>query len=217
MENKVTGLTPKTNKIIDSISKLECIKPFTLVGGTALSIQLGTRESEDLDFMSWRNSKNEKREIDWPKIQKELGTIGNILDQDIYDLDHIEFNLEGVKLSFYANPNYTPVTKPVPFLNNIILADIKSIGAMKMEVMMRRSNFRDYYDLFSILKSGYDINEIIEIATKYSGRRLKTKNLLSMITDSSRFEEDDKFKTLNPKYDISAKDIELFIKSLLKP
>ena len=31
---------------------------------------------------------------------------------------------------------------PVEYLNNLRLADVKSIGAMKMEVMLRRSNFR---------------------------------------------------------------------------
>lgn len=45
------SLAPQTGRIIEAVSKLECIKPFVLVGGTALSIQLKTRQSEDLDFM----------------------------------------------------------------------------------------------------------------------------------------------------------------------
>jgi hypothetical protein len=45
------SLAPQTGRIIEAISRLECIKPFVLVGGTALSIQLKTRQSEDLDFM----------------------------------------------------------------------------------------------------------------------------------------------------------------------
>ena len=44
MKNK--GLAPHTGKIFEGISKLECIKPFVLVGGTALSLQLHTRQSE---------------------------------------------------------------------------------------------------------------------------------------------------------------------------
>lgn len=63
------GLAPKTESIIEAISCLDCIKPFTLVGGTALAIQLGTRQSEDLDFMSWRKNRTEKREVDWPRIK----------------------------------------------------------------------------------------------------------------------------------------------------
>lgn len=61
-----TGLAHHTSAIFDSISRLDCIKPYILVGGTALSVQLGTRLSEDLDFMSWRTSRNEKREVNWP-------------------------------------------------------------------------------------------------------------------------------------------------------
>ena len=202
------GLAPHTASIIEAISRLECIKPYFLVGGTALSIQLGTRESEDLDFMSWRKNRNDKREIDWPEINKELETIGAIDRFDIFDFDHVEFIVKGVKISFYANPNYSPVTKPVIYLNNIILADKTSIGAMKMEVMLRRSLYRDYYDIYSLLEAGEDINEMMNLALKYSGYRLKSKNLIAMLTRSDRFIPDNRFAALNPIYDISPKDIE---------
>lgn len=215
MPEQYRGLTPKTNKIFLSISLLDCIKPYTLVGGTALALQLGSRESEDLDFMSWRQSKTEKREVDWPAIKKELETIGNLEHMDIYDLDHVEFLVDGVKISFYANPNYSPVTSPVYFLNNIKLADLKAIGAMKMEVMLRRSKFRDFYDLYALLVAGIDINEMIDLALKYSAHKLKSKNILALITNSKRFQEDEFFKKLNPIYNITAKEIEEKIKSIL--
>jgi len=48
-------LAPKTEKIFDKISKLDCIRPFVLVGETALSLQLDTRQSEDLDFYEMEN------------------------------------------------------------------------------------------------------------------------------------------------------------------
>lgn len=50
-----------------------------------------------------------------------------------------------------------------------------SIMAMKMETMLRRSVFRDYYDIYSMLRSGLDIHESISNAVKYSGYKLKTK------------------------------------------
>lgn len=59
------GLAPHTTAIFEAITRLNCIKPYLLVGGTALSLQLGSRQSEDLDFMSWRKTKNESREVDW--------------------------------------------------------------------------------------------------------------------------------------------------------
>lgn len=210
------GLAPHTQEIFEAVSKLECIKPYTLVGGTALSLQLNTRQSEDLDFMKWKSSKNEKMEVEWPQIKKELATIGEIQSFDILDIDHVEFRVSDVKFSFYAAPKYSPVENTITILNNIQLADIESIGAMKMEVLMRRSNFRDYYDIYSILKSGVDIHNIISKALKYSGHHLKSKNLLAMITNGTRFNRDAHFEQLAPIYNISVSDIENYIKSLLK-
>ncbi len=202
------GLAPHTASIFDAISQLECIKPYVLVGGTALSLQLGTRESEDLDFMSWRKSKNEKREVDWPDIKKELEKIGTIQKCDILDMDHVEFIVNGVKLSFYASPNYSPIKNVVPYLNNIVLADKTSIGAMKMEVMLRRSKYRDYYDIYSLIEAGENLHEMMDIARKYSGHKLKSKNLIAMLTRSDRFNQDSGFTALNPVYDVTPKEIE---------
>ena len=206
------GLAPYTQAIFEAVSNLECIKPYLLVGGTALSLQIGTRQSEDLDFMKWRTSKTENMEVAWFQIEKELASVGEIQHKDILDIDHVEFLVSGVMLSFYACPKYSPVNNPVNYLNNIRLADVRSIGAMKMEVMLRRSNFRDYYDIFSILKSGVSINDLISLALSYSGHKLKSKNLLAMLTNSNRFTRDVGFDQLQPVYSVTAQEIEEFIK-----
>lgn len=201
------GLAPHTAKIIETISQLDCIKPYVLVGGTALSLQLHNRLSEDLDFMSWRTRRDEKREVDWPEIQRQLEEYFVVEKCEILGFDHIEFMVEGVKLSFYANPNYSPVQESVPFLNNIVLADILSIGAMKIEVLMRRSTYRDYYDIYSILEHGVKIQPMIDLALRYSGHRLKTKNLLAMLTNHERFVQDSNFEHLQPTFNITPKEI----------
>lgn len=202
------GLTPNTSKLIEAVSRLECIKQYVLVGGTALSIQLGTRLSEDLDFMSWRKSKKEKPEVDWFSIKKELEGIGRVEKFELLDIDHVEFVVDGVKISFYANPNYSPLNREIPYLNNIRLADISAIGAMKMEVMLRRSKFRDYYDIYSIIQSGVNLNEMITRALAYSRHNLKSKNLLAMLTRSERFVKDSNFRAMQPVYDVTPKEIE---------
>lgn len=43
------GLAPHTLQVFEAVSKLDCIKSYLLVGGTALSLQMGTRQSEDLE------------------------------------------------------------------------------------------------------------------------------------------------------------------------
>ena len=209
------GLAPHTRQVFEAVSKLDCIKPYLLVGGAALSLQMGTRQSEDLDFMKWRTSKTEKMEVAWFQIEKELATIGDTQHKDILDIDHVEYLVSGVKFSFYACPKYSPVSMPVEYLNNLRLADVKSIGAMKMEVMLRRSNFRDYYDIYSILKSGVPINDLVSLALTYSGHKLKSKNLLAMLTNGSRFARDSHFEQLAPTYAVTAQEIEDYIKSCL--
>lgn len=211
----MNGLAPHTKKIFEAVSKLDCIKPYLLVGGTALSLQIENRQSEDLDFMKWRTSKVEKMEVAWYQIEKELATIGIIQHKDILDIDHVEYLVSGVKFSFYACPKYSPVSEPVDYLNNLKLADVKSIGAMKMEVMLRRSNFRDYYDIYSILKQGVPVDDLISLALSYSGHKLKSKNLLAILTNGSRFTRDAHFEQLEPIYVVTAQEIEEYIKSCL--
>lgn len=210
------SLAPHTTAIFDKAIHLDCIKPYYLVGGTALSLQLGTRMSEDLDFMRWRTSKAERMEVAWKQIEQELATIGEVQSMNLMDIDHVEFIVSGVKFSFYACTRYSPLTGPIDYRGNLKLADIPAIGAMKMEVMLRRSNFRDYYDIYSIVKSGVDVRELVSKASTYSQHQLKTKNILAMLTNSNRFTRDERFLQLQPQYDISAMEIEKYLKEKLQ-
>ena len=211
------SLAPQTGRLIEAVSCLECIKPFVLVGGTALSIQLKTRQSEDLDFMRWKNGKDDTLDINWPGLQKELETIGQIEDVQVAGFDQVLFVVDGVKISFYAAPRKRiPTMQEIPYLNNIRMADVESISIMKMEAMMRRSKFRDYYDIYSILKNGADIHKLIPLALEHSGHKLKTKGLMAMLTNGELFCKDEGFVQLQPLYDVTAADIESYIKELLR-
>ncbi len=210
------SLAPQTGRLIEAVSQLECIKPFLLVGGTALSIQLKTRQSEDLDFIRWQQGKNDTLDIGWPSIQRELETVGEVQDVQVAGFDQVLSVVDGVKISFYAAPRKRIATmREIPYLNNIRLADVESIGVMKMEAMMRCGKFRDYYDIYSILKSGVDIHKLIPLALEHSGHKLKTKGLMAMLTNGDLFRKDEHFQQLQPVYDVSARDIEEYIKGLL--
>ena len=84
-----------------------------------------------------------------------------------------------------------------------------------MEAMLRRSKFRDYYDIYSILKEGIGIHEMINMALEHSGHLLKRKNLLAFLPDGERFRKDKAFIQLHPVYDISPYDIQEYIKQKL--
>lgn len=212
----MNGLAPQTSEVFERITLLECIKPFVLVGGTALSLQLNKRQSEDLDFMCWKKSSKDKLEIPISSIKREIESISHIDSMEIRGFDFVEFVVEGVKLSFYKAPRkQIQPMQVIPFKNNLQLADIKSIGAMKMEAMLRRNKFRDYYDIYTILNEGVDIQEMIDLALEHSGHLLKRKNLLAFLCDGERFRKDKAFMQLNPVYDVTPYDIQEYIKQKL--
>jgi len=208
------GLSDETIKVFELVSKLDCIKDYILIGGTALALQTGHRLSEDLDFCKWHLPG--KSDIDWPQVLKELSSIFKKIEPDILGFNQVNFYADNTKLSFYSNQLYkSPVREPIVFLNNIRIPDIETIGVMKLEVMLRRSNFRDYYDIYSIIKEGVSLKSMINRATQYSNHILKTKDILNFISDGDNFKKDKQFDLLNPKYQISEKEIEDFVKSII--
>lgn len=210
------GLTTNIEAIIEQVAQLECIKPYILCGGTALAIQIDHRKSEDLDFMMWRISKTEKPEVNWNAIERELKEkIGEIENFNMLGFDQVEFVVKGVKFSFFVSDNLSPVTAPTEYLGNIRLADIESIMAMKMEVMLRRMKFRDYYDIYCMLQEGYSIHNGIEKALNLSRHRLSSKNIIAMLL-GGQFVPDNNFATLEPKYDITKEQIREYIMQKLK-
>ena len=205
------GLTPSINNINESVSTLNSIKDYVLCGGTSLAIQLGHRQSEDLDFMAWRVSKDRKPEVDWPTISKELEEkVGHIDNMDLLGFDQVIFLVRGVKISFYVSDKLAPAMTTLVYLGNIKLASIEAILAMKLEVMLRRMKFRDYYDVYSIIKNGGDITLGIDSAIKYSQFRLKRKSIVTMLL-SGQFNKDTNFGQLNPVYDVTEEQMRNFL------
>ena len=211
------GLAKHTAVVFRSVSKLPCLKEYTLIGGTALSLQINKRKSEDLDFCVWsKNLKKDKPTVNWPAIEKELKSAGKITSRDVLGFDQVSFTVNGVRITFITKQtNLTPVNKPVAILNNISAADLNAIGAMKIELILRRSEFKDYYDIYSILKEGISLKKLVMAASKYSNHLLKTRDALNFLSNGNYFKKDKSFALLDPFYDIDHKGIEEFIKSLI--
>ena len=72
--------------------------------------------------------------------------------------------------------------------------------------MLRRMKYRDYYDIYSIVKAGYSLKEGMEAALKYSRHKLSTKSLMIMLS-SNRIPIDANFAQMNPIYDVSVENM----------
>jgi len=142
---------------------------FYLAGGTALALQIGHRESIDLDFFSNTQFNNESllKSILSSGIQQSQITV--LIDQK----DEYTIITNNTKITFLYYP--FPITSTVPFKpNNIALADELTIGAMKAYALGRRGKWKDYVDLFMLLQK-FPIEKVIEKASEIFGTLFSEK------------------------------------------
>jgi len=79
MQINSNTLPKATAAVLEKIKNIEYLKRFYLSGGTALSLQMGHRESEDLDFFT-------KTSFDSLFLQRQLSQYGglkNIMIEDV--------------------------------------------------------------------------------------------------------------------------------------
>lgn len=208
------GLAPKTLKVFKDASKLSCIRDYVLVGGTALSLQINHRLSEDLDFCKWVQVSSAKNAIPFQALVEELKKHFTTAEVNPIDFDQADYLINGeVRFQFFNEVGYKPPTKEtIPHEGNIRIAPIITIGAMKIKTMFQRNVFRDYYDAYVIVKEGHlTLPTLIEASCAYDSR-LNADMIIKRLITHKKFREEKAFETLSPKYDVSTEIIgEFFI------
>lgn len=121
---------------------------FVLWGGTAVALHLGHRESVDFDFFSNTATDYDTLARAMPflrgaeQIQRTDSTLNVRVDRD-----------GPVKLSFFMVPGVlTPVNPPlITDDNNLRVASLLDLAAMKVKVVCERAEAKDYIDIDAIL------------------------------------------------------------------
>ncbi len=147
-----------TEKQVELLRLIKVFKrEFYLVGGTAVALHLGHRRSIDFDL--FKNGQLRKRAIK-DKIKN------NGFSYKIIHQSYEEFTIEisSVKITFY---NYPYNIKHQLSFNNIInLPTLLDLSAMKALALGGRAKWKDYVDLYFILKDYYSLKEISKRAKK---------------------------------------------------
>lgn len=215
MENWINGLTAETRNVFEQVSNLECIKNLYLCGGTAISLQLLHRKSEDLDFEQLVTF-GEKKDLDVSGICSELQIKFPNLRREILGYDHFLIYLENnVKLSFFRPANRVPVLNKGFVHNNLKTVSKQDLLGMKLFTICVRNVFRDYYDIYSLLKDGCSLKDGIEYACNFSRHKIHSKQILSSLQMPSLFVADSSFKQLEPVYNVDGNSISEFIKDVI--
>jgi len=162
MHNEI--FSDKQQELLSFVKQFK--RNFYLVGGTAIALHIGHRRSIDFDLFTFSrlNKARIKQKIAQTSYKK------NIIFEDY---DQIHFILNDVKLTFF---NYPYQVEHLLMLDNTIsIPSLLSLAAMKAFALGRRAKWKDYVDLYFIIKDYYTITEITVEADKIFGTLFSEK------------------------------------------
>ena len=197
-------LLPKTqNILLKMIEECDFLDKYVLVGGSALSMHLCHRKSEDLDFFTYENSFDKKEIYDFLKYfeQKEILNETN---------EQIDLLLEGVKVTFF-NASWGFLKPDVERKFNV--ASLEQIAAMKINVLFLRAKYRDYYDIYFLVKKSMSLRRLFECGLDVvEGINFKLFSVALLYIDDI---EDDNIEYLEPIEILDKEEIRDFFQQKL--
>jgi predicted nucleotidyltransferase component of viral defense system len=134
-------VVPQLMELLRKIMQVEDFKNYNLVGGTSLALQIGHRNSIDIDLFG-------EEEINSDEFISILNNFGktevsksskNILITDV----------DGVKVDF-VNYQYQLLEKPFE-IDGIRMVSKQDIAAMKLNAIAGRGSKKDFIDLYFLL------------------------------------------------------------------
>jgi hypothetical protein len=132
---------------------------FVLYGGTAIALQLGHRISIDFDFFS--SLAIQKREL-----FDQLPFLSNsvVVQDEPHSLtvliNNTSSKVSGVKVSFFWGLQMGRVSEPLITKDEVLqVASLDDLLANKLKVILQRAEFKDYFDIASLLKFGMKLDE----------------------------------------------------------
>jgi hypothetical protein len=127
-------------------------KDYYLVGGTAVALHLGHRRSIDFDLFTDQRIKR-------ISIKNNVKKLGYKIEKVYYeDIDQLHIAVNSVKVTFFNYPYKIP--EFVRFNDIIKIPVLLDLAAMKAYALGGRAKWKDYVDLYFILKNHYSFDDI---------------------------------------------------------
>ena len=137
-------VAPILKNVLQEIINESIFKPFRLVGGTSLSLQLGHRMSIDIDLFT----DAEYGSIDYKAIREFLEIkypfcISRSLENVAFGTNFVVGNsiTDCVKIDLYYTDDF--IEKPI-IIEDIRMATANEIIAMKLDVVLRSGRKKDF-------------------------------------------------------------------------
>lgn len=167
MENKLyyNTVSPFLLSVLKRLMSAEEFADFRLVGGTALSLHIGHRESVDIDLFT----DIEYGSVNWEAIDVFLRNNYSYVETNNYSVIGMgqayyigESKENCIKLDlFYTDEFIYEVLQ----IDDIRLASVEEVIAMKVEVISRGGRKKDFWDLHELL-GDFTLEEMLSFHEK---------------------------------------------------
>ena len=126
-------------------------REFYLVGGTAIALHIGHRRSIDFDLFK-------KSKINPTKILYKIEPLSfpTTVTRRVYE--QLNITIHNVKFTFFEYP--FDIKANLLFEDCLRLPELIDLAAMKAYALGRRSKWKDYVDLYFIVKDYFSIEQI---------------------------------------------------------
>ena len=163
----------KRKQILSKIDETISLPNYYMIGGTALSLQLGLRESFDFDFCVPNKFNNYV-------LISELRKIGNDFKIITNEEDTCDVIIDDVQVSFFYFPNKIIENLVIDSnLKNIKLANVFDIAIMKINAIGGRGEKKGFFDLYLILqKYNFTSKKLAEGLIMKYGNEVNYQNIL---------------------------------------
>jgi Nucleotidyl transferase AbiEii toxin, Type IV TA system len=186
-------------KLLPLLSKFK--RQFYMVGGTAIALHIGHRLSIDFDLFKGKKVKPKEILAKFDE-QKEVYIVTLSI--------HGQLNLmcRDVKFTFFNFEHNIP--HKINVENSISIPNLLDLAAMKAFALGRRSKWKDYLDLYFILKSHHNINEISKRAMEFFGDMFSEKLFKAQLSyyKDINYEEQVEFM---PGFEVDNETIKIFL------
>ena len=141
-------------------------KDFYLVGGTAIAFHIGHRRSIDFDLFTFKKFENNKIKR---VITKEARINTVMRDEE----GQYTLMINHVQMTFFQCPFLIPAKHW--FQRIIKMPDLLTLAAMKAYALGRRAKWKDYVDLYFIMKKYHGATAIVDKARTLFGKEFNEK------------------------------------------
>ncbi len=150
----IKTVEPRTFSLLKELMALPALQPFSLVGGTALSLRYGHRTSIDLDLFY-------HLKFDQLTIIEELEKYFH--SRFVYKQQHTQFRvfcfIDNIKVDLVYFP-HLPIAD-IEEEENIRFYSSADIAAMKIQAILGRAQKKDFWDLYELLRH-YPLRQLID-------------------------------------------------------